>query len=160
MARIRLSDPSSASRLRRLFDRRIILVVQIAMLTLLVFSFVREYVRQEELRREIRQLQEQALHLEGRQLALKDLWQTVQTETYLEQEARMKLGLSKPGERLVIIQDAPTGTSVSNKSDVSASPSASPEHGSDPVLANPIKWWYYFFRKSSFDTTHAYGRDQ
>lgn len=106
-------------------------------LFLVVLSFGREFVRNYEIDKEIRSLEEKAAMLESENQQILQLAERLKTDDYLEEEGRMRLGLKKPGENVVIISEpedltvpaeAPTAPIQENKK-----------------VSNPRLWLEYFF---------------
>lgn len=108
-------------------------------------------IHSRDIARQIQSLQKQSELLQAQHLAIGDLKNAVQTESYVEREARLKLGLQKPGESLVILKNesssrATDDTSASRK----RSGAEEQENTSQKPLANSSKWWYYFFNKQAY----------
>jgi len=73
---------------------------------LLLFAFIslgREINRQIHLRGELVSLQGQAISLETENQRLLDELEKIQTDFFKEKAAREKMGLRKPGERMIVI---------------------------------------------------------
>ena len=136
--------------LRRLLHFRYLFLVNGAVLLLLGFAFGREYVRNREIRTMITQLQDKADALEARNLEISRLGDALQTESAIEREARLKLGLKKPGETVVVVQRDP---------DAELRPAKDP-NAFDPSkpIANPTKWWFYFFDQPKYREIARYGK--
>ncbi len=140
----------------RLIRWRLLLVVNLLVIAFLGVSLSREIVRSRAIGSEIEMLQTQADSLLANNIDLSELKTAMQTESYIEREARLKLGLKKPGETVVVIQDQ-----------VSLD-AANPDDPNDPLglvitdeteavaVANPSKWWYYFFDKQAFNALAEY----
>ena len=111
---------------------RLFVVIGGIALIFIVFSATRELYNNYLLRKEIKNLEDQATKLESRRLELLDVAQKIQTGEYLEEEARLKLGLQKPGEKVVVIN---------NDKNV-------PEKERTESRTNPQLWWDYFTRYS------------
>ena len=137
--------------MRRLLSWRGFCAVNLLLAAFVAAGFGREYVRQRGLHDEIAGLQRKADELSARQFDLFALTSSLRTESYIEREARLKLGLKRPGEAVVVVRDGPA---------VGADePSAA--HGPDeaaPAVANSAKWWYYFFDRETYQSlVDAYG---
>ncbi len=149
--------------IKRLLGFRLLFVVNAVVLVFLFVSFGREFVRNRQIQGDIADLQAQADALAIRNLEISELHTALQTESYIEREARLKLGMKKPGEQVVVVQRPPAGESGTGE----GSP---PEEAADPfqqlkdasaegeTVANPAKWWYYFFDHGRFDGLSAYGK--
>jgi cell division protein FtsB len=126
------------------------LLINVFILILITLSFGKEFIRNRAIDSEIEELQNKAESLSARNLELAKVHRALQTEDFLEHEARVKFGLSKPGETVVIIESDPmTDDSqiVSQNYDMSGESDIS-EYNEG--IANPIKWWYYFFDRNEF----------
>jgi hypothetical protein len=119
----------------------------------LFFSFGREFARDYVIQKEIVELTAKKMAMEEKNLALSELMFAVQTETFIEQEARTKLGLSKPGETTVVFP--PDG--ISSESATIPTEEELVFLPNSAALANPLKWWYYFFDLNKFDLIKVYG---
>ena len=140
----RTSDPFFL----RLFRWRYFSLVNLFLILLIVFSFSREMIRRHDIDAQIATLKKQAQSLQTQNGSLNELYQAVQTETYIEREARLKLGLKKPGESVVILSDS-AGSQSTPKGADPLDPLGLVAEGSgiQKPLANSQKWWYYFFNK-------------
>lgn len=134
------------------FGKKWILVLNLLIFGFIGLSFGREALRDWEIDRDIAQLQKEAAALEAENLSLRELALAFQTESYLEREARLKLGLKKQGEELVVVQtpdhlwqeEQTRGIETElTVIDEAANPS---EH-----LLNPTKWWLFFFDPTRFE---------
>jgi len=104
-------------------------------------STVRETYREWQVDQEIRQMQAQIEQYEGRKLSLVELLDRLDSEEALDKEARMRLGLRKPGERVIILQGA-DGLQGSWQEDLALV--AVNDKGPD-LRSNPQRWFDYFF---------------
>lgn len=144
----------------RLIHWRLLLVVNLLVIVFLGLSLSREVIRSRAITAEISELQARSNALTTRNIDLSELRTAMQTESYVEREARLKLGMKKPGETVVVIQEEARGTTGENLE----------EQGSatDPLglvldnqnitvtVANPTRWWYYFFDKNTFNALTEY----
>lgn len=136
---------------RRILEFRLLFLVNAIVLIALALSFGREWMRNREIREQIAALQSQADALETRNLEIADLNTAFRTQSFIEREARLKLGLKKPGENVVIIQSGQT-TPVTNTDGETENvtqaqdPRALLAQADAPAeVANPTRWWQYFF---------------
>ncbi len=105
-------------------------------LVLLLFfsvSLVREVMRKMEIKQEIKRLEDKINSLESDNRELESLIQYLQTEEFIEQEARAKLSLKKPGEKVVAVPD-----NLEVEPDTQSS-------STDGEMPNWRLWWQYFF---------------
>ncbi len=144
--------------LRRILELRLFLVVNLLILFLLTLSFGREFVRNFEIQKDIERLQAQAEELEVTNLQISQLNTAFQTESFIEREARLKLGMKKPGEQVVVIQqeeETETGDDTLREDENPLNILAEDAEELESV-ANPTKWWYYFFDRSQFNQYVTY----
>ena len=87
-------------------------------------------------------MQSEIEQLEGRKLELAELLNRLDSSDALDKEARTRLGLKKPGERVIILRGF-DGTSSTWSDDgivLTAVSSSAPE-----TRTNPQLWFDYFF---------------
>jgi cell division protein FtsB len=110
-----------------------------ALLLFVGVSTVRESYREWKIDQEIRGLESQIESLEGKKFRLAELIQRLQSEEAVDREARMRLGMHKPGERVIVLKGGEFGDATWND--------ALPAPPSEPVReqSNPQKWFRYFF---------------
>lgn len=136
---------------KRFIEFRLLFLINAVVLVALGASFGREWVRNREIQSEIARLQEEAQSLQARNLQIADLNTAFRTESFIEREARLKLGMKMPGENVVVIQDDSAGTVVAtDAAGETAVEAADPRillalDETPEELANPSKWWQYFF---------------
>lgn len=124
--------------MRRLLGLRTFLFINLIILFLVTLSFGREFVRNYEIDREIKQLEQRASSLEQQNQDILQLAERLKTNDYLEQEGRLRLGLMKPGENVAVISEPEVGEAVE----------LTGEETKEKILettSNPRLWWSYFF---------------
>lgn len=127
------------------FRHRLFLIFNMVLFLFLAFSFGREYVRNRQIQATIVQLEQQARQLEERNVEIARINAELESESFLEREARLRLGLVKPGERVVVVSDAP-------EKDIDIGG----EKVSSVILEDlpettARRWWAYFFDTATFD---------
>lgn len=115
------------------------LLANLALVFVVGVSTVRETYRGWAVDQEIRTLEQKAQALEGRRSELTVLASQMQSPSYVEREARAKLGLQKPGENVVVLDGVTATVTSSWQVDVATIPSKPDER-----LSNPQRWWRYF----------------
>lgn len=103
---------------------------------------MRESYREWKVDQEIRQMQAEVERLEGRKLTLAELIQRLDSPDAVDKEARTRLGLSKPGERVIILRGM--DETVSWQDDAGT---VAPEEAPVDTRDNPKRWLEYFFPK-------------
>ncbi len=142
---------------KRLFRWRFFFVVNLFVILLLSLTLGREIYRSHDIQAEIDALQAQADDLAARNIAMSELGTAMQTRSFIEREARLKLGLKKPGEEVVIIKNDNKTVGEDEIADASDPLNLviDPDVPVDDV-ANSKKWWYYFFDKQAYRALHDY----
>ena len=82
---------------------------------------------------DVKGLQDEISRLEKQNQDFGQLVKYLNSDIFIEQEAKLKLGLKKEGENLVVIPDQ-------------ALPDQSASQKEAKTLSNPAKWWVYFFK--------------
>lgn len=91
---------------------------------------IMETMRKRSIDHQISELQTEADRLEAKRREILKMSERVTSQSFLEREARLRLGLQKPGEKTIIVEKAPT----------------THEEGGEGQRANNFfKWWLYFF---------------
>lgn len=108
-------------------------------------STVRESYREWKVDQEIRQMQAEIERLEGRKLSLAELIARLDSPEAIDKEARTRLGLRKPGERVIILRGADGPSDW--KGDLAPDAALTPEQSAKAERPNPKRWLDYFFPK-------------
>ena len=128
----------------RLFARwPFIIALSLALLLVVGVSTLRETYSDWKVDREIQDLQSQVDGLEGRKFQISELLDRLNSADVLDREARVRLGMQKPGEKVMILQGAnlnPTGDS--------SAPTVPDPAAVQDQRSNPQKWFAYFFIRS------------
>ncbi len=142
----------------RLISWRFLFVLNFVVIVFLSLSLGKEVVRNNTIQSEISALQVQAAELADENSNISALQSALQSESYIEREARLKLGMKKPGENVVVIQDEESVVTGEGVVVDSSDPLGFviTDLSTNMALANPTKWWYYFFNKQAFDQISAY----
>ncbi|MCK9361044.1 septum formation initiator family protein [Patescibacteria group bacterium] len=105
-------------------------------------STVRESYREWKVDQEIRQMQSEIERLEGKKLTLAELIQRLDSSDAVDKEARTRLGLRKPGERVIILRGMDDPASWQDDTAL-AMQTETPED----TRTNARRWLDYFFPK-------------
>ena len=149
--------------IQRLIRSRSLIVVNLLVIIFLGMSLGREVVRSRSIEADIAALQAQADDLVTSNQEMLNLQTAMQTESFIEREARLKLGLKKPGETVVVITDDESDAVIDEGSTDPTDPlgyvideETDEASFSTQNLANPLKWWYYFFDRNIFTDLVTY----
>ncbi|KKQ78709.1 MAG: Cell division protein FtsL [Parcubacteria group bacterium GW2011_GWC2_38_7] len=123
---------------------KIVLVFLILLILALVVGTIREYSRQKELDKELAALQEEISKLNLDKSQFLSSIEAYQSEFFVEQEARLKFNLQKPGEKVMVIPgDGIPGLTSVGSADLVAEGFASKTAF---YVNNARAWWTYFFK--------------
>lgn len=142
--------------LQRLIKWKFLIVINGLLILFVGVTLGREFFRTQEIQQDIDALQTQANALASRNIALSELQTAVQTESFIEREARLKLGMKKSGEEVVVIQEAGEAGGSSQEAGDGTTNENDPlnfvleKQESQTRVANASKWWYYFFDKTAY----------
>ncbi len=114
---------------KNFFQSKQFLVVALLIAILFAVGFGRYYLRHYQSLREIEQLEQEAMRLEAEKLSLVDLLDYVQSEAYVEEEARRNLQYQKPGEEVYVVTDSVVQKEIKHENQ----------------KTNLQLWWEYFF---------------
>lgn len=121
--------------LRRGRVKKLLLITGLTAVVIMIgarlFSESRQNTAIEE---EIARLELEADKIEEKNGELASLVERMTDTDFAEREARLKLGLRRPGEQVIVIEP---------ETDKSAE--AQPQ--SEELVGNPERWWYYFFER-------------
>lgn len=120
------------------------LVANAAVLLVVGVSTVRETYRGWSVDHEIRALEQKAQDLEGRKNELAQMALKMQSQDFIEQQARAKLGLQRPGEKVVILEGVSAVQATWKGSETVVQESVPLAYES-----NPEKWIRYFTQGNS-----------
>lgn len=110
----------------------VVLLLALIFLILVMVPLLKNYAKQRLITSELQELQAEISDFESKNQDLSAMLEYLQSDDSLEEQARINLGLKKPGEKVIVIQIA------------SSSPSDGKEE-KDSISSNFLKWWRYFF---------------
>lgn len=113
---------------------RLIIAGEVIILGLVAFALIRESWKYYQIYQEKKAIAEEIESLKEKEGDLLKLVEYLDSSNFKEKEARLKLGLKKPGEQVVIITDTKSEQEISQ-------PLLSFQESS-----NFKKWWNYFFQ--------------
>ena len=141
MHRPRSTPSERASR----FTRWPVLLSAVVVVFVLVgISTARETYREWKVDQEIQGLEQSVQQLEGKRTVLLDTIQRLQSEEALDREARTRLSMRKPGERVIMVRGLPDRTDYSWQETWPQATTTVAVGPTDPGT-NPKRWFHYFF---------------
>ncbi|MBT4849890.1 septum formation initiator family protein [Candidatus Parcubacteria bacterium] len=116
---------------RKIWGSNISTVVLVLLLVLSFVKVTKEVLLRYEIHQEIKHLENQKTDLEGQKGQMEQLISYLKTDEYIEKQARLKLNLSKPGEKQINITSGEYGEEIALDGENSP---------------NFVKWFNYFFK--------------
>ena len=111
-------------------------------IALMLLSVGKLAVKRYSIQREIEAGQSEISRANAKRDELLTLLQYVESPTYAEEQARLKFGLAKPGEKLAVIPSPEN----ENSQDISGADPNRLDESAGPKRLNYNKWWSYFFK--------------
>lgn len=108
------------------------LVFCLFILIIIGFGLANGTVKKYKVNSEIKDLQAEISRLEKQNQEFGQLVEYLNSDIFIEQEAKLKLGLKKEGENLVVIPQQ-------------SLPAQTEDQKNNEKSSNPVKWWSYFF---------------
>ncbi len=144
---------------KRLLKIKYLFVFNLTLVVLIGIVFGRAWVRHRQIEREIAALETHAQDLSTRNVALTELSGLLRTESFLEREARLKLGKMKPGEQVVVVKQ--TGEqNLGEEAETTSNPleTLHEDRANPAAYPNPRKWRMYVFEREAFGALKDYVR--
>ncbi len=130
------------SKSKNIFKRsHVLLVVSIILAIFFTIQLISEIRNRQDISDEIRRLEAQIEATTAENQELSEFIDSWHTSSRLEKEARLKLGLQKPGERVVVIDRPQTESTSTRASGILARADTLQQK----EQLNITKWWNYFF---------------
>lgn len=128
------------------FNQKILTLLGLAAIILISFPFAKNTLKQYRINKEISELKQEISDLQNKNVDLKKFVSYLESDQFAEEQARLNLGLKKPGEELTVIKtaagDIPAGTSSgATIFNIPGYEKIKPEARE----SNPRKWLNYFF---------------
>ncbi len=112
----------------------------LALIILIFFTInlSKSWQRSSQINQEIAGLEQEITSLEKGNLDLEELIKHLNSSAYIEEKARLDLGLKKEGEKVVVVNNSASQNYNSANKTMN-------EEAANQSTANPQKWWKYFF---------------
>ncbi|MDP2736264.1 MAG: septum formation initiator family protein [bacterium] len=129
------------------FNQKFLTLLGLVVIILIGFPFVKNTLKQYRINKEISELKKEIFDLQNKNVDLKNFVSYLESDQFAEEQARLNLGLKKPGEELTVIKTAAGDTLASTSSGATIFNIPGYEKtGPDIKASNPRKWLNYFFK--------------
>ena len=119
---------------------KLLTFVFVLFIIFLSVPLVRKTLQKGEVNEEIKKLQNEISEREQENKELDKLIQYLESEHFLEEQARLNLGLKKKGEEVLVIKEEGIVAGIKEQSGVE-------DGGFENDKSQPGKWLYYFLKK-------------
>ena len=132
---------------RRFSRSQLIITVCVVVIIFLSTNLTKEIINRHQIDEKIKQYESDVIELEQENKEISELINSWTISRQLEKEARLKFGLKKPGENVVVVQrgDISNGNTIDPSSQVLGGVVVRVEGKEAP---NYKKWWDFFFKKT------------
>lgn len=107
---------------------------------------VREVYRRHRVDSEVKKLTSEVQSLEEKHVRLSELLAYLESSEAIDRDARLRLGMQKPGERVYVLDNDLWRDASPETSDAATTTSA--VAFAEEQASNPVRWFHYFFRRS------------
>jgi len=126
---------------KRIFSSKPLLIVSILVLIFFTVSLTKVIINRQDLIQDIDQLEQESQGLNSRNQELTQLIEYFKSIDFVETEARTKLNLRKPGEKILIVPGAEQTAAETDTGDKQSMLITAQSQD----RSNLQKWWDYFF---------------
>lgn len=132
--------------LRFFFNPKFLALVAIVALVWLSFPLREKLQGKKEIDKEIQSLKQEISELENKNQDLEELTKYLQSDQFVEEQARMNLGLKKKGEEVVVIkeEEGKVAGAFAKNNNIDSNKNKADKKQSRQ-FSNWEKWWDYFF---------------
>lgn len=124
-------------------SRPLALFLALGFVVITGLSAARELYRQNQVKAEVTTLQDRVAQLEARKTTVSQLLERLQTPDMIDREARLRLNMQRPGERVYIMRGE-EWERLSNDPTPDA-PTLYQDHPVEVRRSNPERWFRFFF---------------
>lgn len=114
----------------------LVFFIGLVFLLMIFIPLLKNYAKQRAVANEIKDIKREIADFESKNKDLSAMLDYLESNESLEEQARLNLGLKKPGEKVIVVQSGDT------KDEGAASTTVA-------TRSNWSKWWHYFFQPKS-----------
>lgn len=137
-----MPENKSKSLIKRILGSKILVISEIIIVIFVSLALGKELVRRHQVQNDIESLKKEIASLEAKNLELTELTKYFASQAFKEEQARIKLGMQKEGESVVIVPENQNQT-------INQADSVEQGISEKEKISNPQRWWNYFFAKGT-----------
>ena len=130
----KLMKKSTPTTIKKIFSAKFFILAVLVLVIVLSLAGGRNFLKRYQINREVENLKAAIAKEEAANRELAGLIEYLGTDFFAEEEGRLKLGLQKPGEQVVVVPEM-SGTLAR----------LAEKEYNEKEPSNPRKWWNYFF---------------
>ena len=123
-----------------IYSPKFLALIGLGLVVLISFPLAKNVSKRYHLSKEIKELDKEIAEFESKNKDLKELITYLESEQFVEEKARLNLGLKKEGEKVAEIKDDNFATTASLLAE---------NQGNLGTFFNLRRWWNYFFNTPS-----------
>lgn len=128
-----------------LFNEKILTFLLLLMIALLSVPLYNNFHRRQKINREISNLEAEINQAENKNTELQKLIKYLESDQFVEEQARLNLNMKKPGESVAVVTDSPESAKDGG---TQSTASAVPGTGAAAKAGFAADWWNYFFKSN------------
>lgn len=131
-----------------IFSQKFLSLVGLAVVIFISVPFIKNEIKQYRVNKEIEELKKEVSDLQNKGAELKNFVSYLESDQFAEEQARLNLGLKKPGEELMVIKgESNSASSTGSNTENNQIFNIPGYEKSQPVAekTNLGKWLDYFF---------------
>jgi len=125
---------------RILFNSKTLALLGLIIIVLISIPLAKKVSQRYKIDQEIKELEDEIAELENKNVNLKEFINYLESDQFVEEQARLQFGLKKEGEEVAVIKSEEEGQAQEQIG-------ADKSRQVDVMLSvnNPQRWWRYFF---------------
>lgn len=129
------------------YNQKFLSLIGLIIIILISVPFAKNEIKRYRINKEIEGLKKEISDLQSKGADLKNFVSYLESDQFAEEQARLNLGLKKPGEELMVIKNQLSGAAASSSqadNQIFNIPGYQKKQTKDKI-SNPEKWVNYFF---------------
>jgi len=127
-----------------LFNEKILTVFLLVIIILLSIPLYNNFHRRQKINREISDLEAEIKQAENKNTDLQKLIKYLESDQFVEEQARLNLNMKKPGESVAVVKNSSEAATKDGAQQIISS--TLPEAGVATTAGYASSWWRYFFK--------------
>lgn len=130
-----------------LLNQKTLAFLGLAIIILISFPLAKNISQRYKISQEIKELEAEINNLENQNTNLKEFMDYLESDQFVEERARLNLGLKKEGEEVAVISGESSEVQNNGNKEEGAATGIFGMEKEEPAkpIGNPRKWWRYFF---------------